>query len=185
MKNILAKIGLAFALLLNSPLISNAATGVLTPCKDSPGFTKRMNASLKKLDTRLKKYTPGTPPYLALEEQIANTKTRFEKYGNSNLMCGTDGLPHLIVDGEWKHAGEFMLPGIGFLYITGWIGWAGRKYVQTVAKEKNPTQKEIIIDVPLALSIMFSGYLWPVSSYREYISGDFVAPPEDITVSPR
>ena len=67
----------------------------------------------------------------------------------------------------------------------GWIGWAGRKYLQTVAKTKNPAEKEIIIDVPLALKIMFSGYAWPASSWSEFVAGDFVAEQEDITVSPR
>ncbi|MGY8911152.1 MAG: hypothetical protein ACKVIG_15025 [Flavobacteriales bacterium] len=42
-----------------------------------------------------------------------------------------------------------------------------------------------MIDVPLALKIMFSGYLWPVASWQEFVAGDFVAEPEDITVSPR
>ncbi len=50
---------------------------------------------------------------------------------------------------------------------------------------KNPTEKEIIIDVPVALNIMFSGYLWPILSWGEFTSGDLVAKPEDITVSPR
>jgi photosystem I subunit 3 len=47
-------------------------------------------------------------------------------------------------------------------------------------------EKEIIIDVPLALKIMFSGYMWPVNSWKEAIEqGEFVASDEDITVSPR
>ena len=69
-----------------------------------------------------------------LEQQISQTKTRFARYGESGLLCGVDGLPHLIVDGDIKHAPEFVIPGIVFLYTTGWIGWAGRKYLQTVAK---------------------------------------------------
>jgi photosystem I subunit 3 len=100
-------------------------------------------------------------------------------------MCGTDGLPHLIVDGDFKHAGEFMIPGCLFLYTTGWIGWSGRKYLNTVASSSNPTEKEIIIDVPLALKIMLSGYLWPVVSWQEFVAGDFIASPDEITVSPR
>jgi photosystem I subunit 3 len=78
-----------------------------------------------------------------------------------------------------------MIPGVMFLYTAGWIGWAGRKYVQTVAKTKNPTEKEIIVDVPLALTIMISGYLWPVYSWKEFVSGKFVASKSEITVSPR
>jgi photosystem I subunit 3 len=140
---------------------------------------------VKKLEGRLAKYEVGTPPYLALQSQIQQTKTRFKSYADSQLLCGADGLPHLIVDGDFKHAGEFMIPGCLFLYTAGWIGWAGRKYLNTVATSSNPTEKEIIIDVPLALKIMLSGYLWPVVSWQEFVAGDFIESPEEITVSPR
>lgn len=160
--------------------------GTLVDCADSPAFKKRLDASVKKLETRLKKYEAGTPPALALEQQISLTKNRFDRYAKSDLQCGKDGLPHLIADGDWNHAAEFMLPGMMFLYTTGWIGWAGRKYLKTVAQTtKNPAEKEIIIDVPLALQIMISGYLWPVYSWREFLKGDFVASKSEITVSPR
>jgi photosystem I subunit 3 len=43
----------------------------------------------------------------------------------------------------------------------------------------------MIIDVPLALNIMLSGYLWPLTAWSEFISGSFVADSNDITVSPR
>ena len=133
MKNKITSLLLAGLLAFMVPTICQASTGVLVDCEKSPGFTKRLNASVKKLETRLKKYEPGTPPALALQSQIDQTKLRFDRYGKSNLLCGTDGLPHLIVDGRLDHAGEFMLPGVMFLYTTGWIGWAGRKYIQTVA----------------------------------------------------
>jgi len=184
MKNKLTSLVAGFLLALSLPNASFAA-GVLTDCDKSPAFTKRLNASVKKLETRLAKYEVGTPPYLALQDQINRTKLRFKNYGDSNLMCGADGLPHLIVDGDWKHAGEFMIPGCLFLYTTGWIGWSGRKYLNTVASSSNPSEKEIIIDVPLALKIMLSGYLWPIASWQEFVAGDFIASPDDITVSPR
>lgn len=47
---------------------------------------------------------------------------RFENYGKQGQLCGSDGLPHLIVSGDWRHGGEFITPGILFLYISGWIG---------------------------------------------------------------
>jgi photosystem I subunit 3 len=50
-----------------------------------------------------------------------------------------------------SHAAEFILPGFGFIYITGWIGWVGRKYIRAVSTTKNPAESEIIINVPLAL----------------------------------
>jgi photosystem I subunit 3 len=159
--------------------------GILVDCEDSLAFKKRLDISVKKLETRLKKYELGSPQALSLEQQIAQTKNRFARYSKSDLMCGKDGLPHLITSGDWKHSSEFMIPGIMFLYTAGWIGWSGRKYVQTIAKTKNPVEKEIIIDVPLALKIMSSGYLWIVYAWKEFVAGDFVASKSEITISPR
>ena len=58
------------------------------------------------MDSNFLKYEVGTPPALALEKQIEKTKTRFAQYGDAGLLCGTDGLPHLITDGRWSHSGE-------------------------------------------------------------------------------
>ena len=168
-----------------APKQALADIGGLTKCSESPAFEKRLKASVKKLEQRLAKYEVGTPPALALEQQINRTKARFDKYGRSDLLCGTDGLPHLVADGRWSHAAEFILPGFGFIYISGWIGWVGRKYVRAVSTTKNPAESEIIINVPLALKIMTTGYIWPVSAWQELISGDLVALDENVTVSPR
>jgi photosystem I subunit III len=72
-----------------------------------------------------------------------------------------------------------------FLYISGWIGWVGRKYIRTIDGLSNATEKEIIIDVPLALKIMSTGFIWPVSAWQEYLSGTLLADAAEITVSPR
>nr|WCH58121.1 photosystem I reaction center subunit III (plastocyanin-binding) [Cystoclonium purpureum f. stellatum] len=157
----------------------------LTPCKNSTAFTKRLNNSVKKLENRLKKYDPSTPPALALQQQIEKTQTRFDKYSKTGILCGTDGLPHLIADGRWNHAGEFMLPGLLFIYITGWIGWVGRGYLQAVSATNKPTEKEIIIDVPLALKFSVSGFTWPLAAIQEFTSGKLLANNDDITISPR
>ena len=37
----------------------------------------------------------------------------------------------------------------------------------------------------LALKIMTTGYVWPISAWQELISGELVALKEDVTVSPR
>ena len=174
MKRLLLFFYIIFTLILNLPNSVFASSGILIECDKSTAFSKRLNTSVKKLEGRLIKYEKGTPPALALEDQILQTKNRFARYKDSALLCGLDGLPHLITDGELTHASEFILPGLIFLYTTGWIGWSGRKYLQTVALTKNPTEKEIIIDVPLALSIMFSGYIWPLLSWNEFTSGNFV-----------
>ena len=176
---------LFLSLLVFTPDQAVAEIGGLTKCSESTAFTKRLNSSVKKLEQRLSTYEADTPPALALKQQIERTKARFDKYGRSDLLCGTDGLPHLIADGRWSHAAEFIIPGFGFIYISGWIGWVGRKYLRSVSTTKNPAESEIIINVPLALKIMTTGYIWPISAWQELISGDLVAPKDEITVSPR
>ena len=177
---------LLFAVLIAlTPNQAFAEIGGLTKCSESSAFTKRLNASVKKLEQRASQYEVDSPPALALKQQIERTKARFEKYSRSELLCGTDGLPHLVADGRWSHAAEFILPGFGFIYIAGWIGWVGRKYLRAVSTGANASESEIIINVPLALKIMTTGYIWPISAWQELISNDLVAVSEDITVSPR
>jgi len=167
------------------PTQAFAEIGGLTKCSESPTFTKRLNASVKKLEQRVSQYEADSPPALALKQQIERTQARFDKYSRSELLCGVDGLPHLIADGRWSHAAEFILPGFGFIYISGWIGWVGRKYLRAVSTSTNPSESEIIINVPLALKIMTTGYIWPISAWQELISNELVAVSDEITVSPR
>ena len=176
---------LCIVLLTFVPNEALADIGGLTKCSDSPAFNKRLNASVKKLEQRVAKYEADSPPALALQQQIERTQARFDKYGRSDLLCGTDGLPHLVADGRWSHAAEFIMPGVGFIYISGWIGWVGRKYLRAVSTTKNPSESEIIINVPLALKIMTTGYIWPISAWQELISNELIAPDEEVTVSPR
>jgi photosystem I subunit 3 len=164
---------------------ANANFTALVPCKESPAFQKRLKSSVKKLENRLKLYTPETKEAKFLEKEIEATKARFERYENSTLLCGKEGLPRIIASGQWDHAGEFTIPAILFLYITGWIGWVGRKYLRYASGTTNPTENEIIINVPIALTIMNSGFLWPVEAWKEFTSGDLLASKDDVTVSPR
>lgn len=179
-------IALFFALVLAfTPDQALADIGGLTKCSESPAFSKRLKTSVKKLEARMSQYEADSPPALALKQQIERTQSRFDKYSRSNLLCGTDGLPHLIADGRWNHAAEFTIPGVGFIYIAGWIGWVGRKYVRAVSTTKNPAESEIIINVPLALKIMTTGYLWPIAAWQELVSNELVVPDDQVTVSPR
>lgn len=177
------------ALALSSVLLSSAATSPppaaadisgLTPCKESKAFAKREKQSIKKLQSSLKKYAPDSAPALAIQATIEKTKRRFDNYGKFGLLCGSDGLPHLIVNGDQRHWGEFITPGLLFLYIAGWIGWVGRSYLIAIRGEKKPAMREIIIDLPLALRILPRGFIWPVAAYRELINGDLVAKDSDI-----
>nr|YP_009395289.1 photosystem I reaction center subunit III [Polysiphonia infestans]ARW64269.1 photosystem I reaction center subunit III [Polysiphonia infestans] len=174
----------SFCLFLDSNS-SHADVAGLVPCKESTAFSKRLKNSVKKLEVRLSKYEPDTPPALAISNKIKQTQTRFENYSKSGILCGNEGLPHLIADGRWNHAGDFMLPGLLFIYITGWIGWVGRGYLQAVLQSNKPAEKEIIIDVPLALKFSISGFTWPLAALQELNSGKLLASDDDITVSPR
>ena len=185
MKRVNLLIVLFSVLMALTPTQAFAEIGGLTKCSESPAFTKRLNASVKKLEQRASQYEADSPPALALKQQIDRTQARFDKYSRSELLCGVDGLPHLIADGRWSHAAEFIIPGFGFIYISGWIGWVGRKYLRAVSTSANPSESEIIINVPLALKIMTTGYIWPISAWQELISNDLVALKDEITVSPR
>ena len=168
-------LALSSILISAAPLPASADIAGLTPCKESKAFAKREKQSIKKLESSLKKYDPESAPALAINATIEKTKKRFDNYGKFGLLCGSDGLPHLIVSGDQRHWGEFVTPGLLFLYIAGWIGWVGRSYLIAIREEKKPTQKEIIIDVPLASRLVFRGFIWPVAAYRELLNGELIA----------
>ena len=168
-----------------NPQVASANFNALVPCKESPAFQKRLTSSVKKLENRLKLYTPDSKEAKSLVNEINATKNRFDRYGESSLLCGKEGLPRIIASGQWDHANEFVIPGILFIYITGWIGWSGRKYLRYASTTENVFENEIIINVPVALGIMNSGFLWPVESWKEFTSGDLLEAEDDVTVSPR
>ena len=137
----------------------------LVPCKDSPAFKELAKNA---------RSTNGDP---------ASAKARFERY--SEALCGPEGYPHLIVDGNLSKAGDFLIPSVLFLYIAGWIGWVGRAYLQAAKKSDSPEEKEIIIDVPKAVAFMLTGFLWPLAALKEITTGEMFAKDDEITVSPR
>jgi photosystem I subunit 3 len=55
-------------------------------------------------------YDPESAPALALKATMERTEKRFANYANAGLLCGADGLPHLISDPglalKYGHAGE-------------------------------------------------------------------------------
>ena len=85
MKRIFTSMCIVFMLIFNGPTNSYAA-GTLVDCDQSPAFTKRLNASVKKLEGRLSKYEPGSPPALALQQQIDRTKHALNVMGNQ-IYC--------------------------------------------------------------------------------------------------
>lgn len=180
---------LALAVSVGGVEAAKADISGLTPCSESKAFAKRQKNELKTLNKRLKLYEAGSAPALALQATIERTEKRFANYSGAGLLCGTDGLPHLIADPglalRYGHAGEVFIPTFGFLYVAGYIGYVGRNYLNAVKSEKTPTDKEIIIDVPLALKLAFSGAGWPLAVVSELVQGTLTEKEENITVSPR
>ncbi len=183
----------SFTILLFSFFLINANSVVaadlnfsnLVPCKDSQAFNKRLATSTKKLENRLKFYEKNSNEYENIIKKIESTTARFEKYKDNNLLCGKEGLPRIIATGQWDHANEFIVPGILFLYITGWIGWVGRKYLNWALSTENSFENEIIVNIPASISIINSGFLWPLEAWKELVSGQLLAANDEITVSPR
>ena len=144
---------------------ASADVAGLVPCRESQAFQQRAADA---------KDTVGDP---------RSGENRFDRY--SDLLCGPEGLPHLVADGSLSHLDEFTIPGLLFLYIAGWIGWVGRAYLISVRKEPNPEMKEIMIDVRRAVPIMLSGFTWPLAAIKELLTGELVAKEEEIPVSTR
>nr|NP_045152.1 photosystem I subunit III [Cyanidium caldarium]Q9TLW6.1 RecName: Full=Photosystem I reaction center subunit III; AltName: Full=PSI-F; Flags: Precursor [Cyanidium caldarium]AAF12941.1 unknown [Cyanidium caldarium]WDB00276.1 photosystem I subunit III [Cyanidium caldarium] len=173
----------ASLLFWNLNIATHAST--LTPCENSAQFQARLNNNIKKLENKLTYYKQNSQEYTSIKQQIEKTKIRFDKYAKSSLLCGEDGLPHLITDGDWQHSGEFFIPSVLFIYIAGWIGWAGKGYLQYSKTLTKPNENEIIIDLPRALKYMFSGFAWPILALKEFKNGSLLASNDEITTSPR
>lgn len=160
-----------FALILVITLWFNfappASAGVagLTKCADTPAFQQKSQSYLN---------TTADPNSGAI---------RAARY--SQALCGPEGYPHLIVDGRLSHMGDFAIPSILFLYIAGWIGWAGRSYLIAIREEKNPEMSEIMINVPLAISKMLAAATWPLLAFGAFASGNLIAKDSEIPISPR
>ncbi|PZO35667.1 MAG: Photosystem I reaction center subunit III [Pseudanabaena frigida] len=158
----------------------------LTPCSTSSAYQDRLQAEVDGYTARLANFKSGSAPAEYLKGKIAQTEARFSKYAKAGLLCGEDGLPHLISDGRWDRAGEFTIPALMFLYIAGWIGWVGRSYLIAIRKDSaTAAQKEILIDLPLAVKYMLTGFAWPLAALKEFGTGELVAPENEVTVSPR
>jgi photosystem I subunit 3 len=172
-----------------SMLESEPAFRQLEPCATSKKCKKQEKKEIKSLEKRQKLYEEGSAPYLALENTKARTTKRFANYGKAGLLCGPDGLPHLISDPglavKYGHAGETFIPTFGFIYVAGYIGTAGRTYLNEIKSRKNPQESEIIIDVPLATSIAFKSWAWPGQAFAEVTAGTLLEKDENVTTSPK
>lgn len=157
---------LSFSVWFNFAPAANAeAFSHLTPCSESAAYQQRAKNF---------RNTTADPE---------SGQKRAERYAEA--LCGPDGLPRLIVDGRFSHAGDFIIPGLMFLYIAGWIGWVGRSYLIANRGTKNAEMSEVVINVPLAFKLMLGGFAWPAAAVKEFLSGELTANDAEITVSPR
>merc|ERR1740127_127449 len=183
--NTLAITTLSIALSITAVEQARADISGLTYCGQSKAFTKRKNQEIKELQKRMKKYEADSAPTVALKATMERTEKRFEFYTKSGLLCGTDGLPHLIADPGFAlkngHAGDVFIPTLGFLYFAGWLGHSGRLYLESTRSK----DKEIIIDVPLALATLGKAIGWPLLVVGELRNGTLLEKDSNITVSPR
>ncbi len=156
---------LAVTLWVNFAPSAKADLSHLTPCSESPAYQAKSKSF---------RNTTSDPQ---------SGQKRAARYAEA--LCGPEGYPHLIVDGRLDRAGDFLIPGVLFLYIAGWIGWVGRAYLIAIREEKDTEMREIIIDVPLAVNKMLFGFLWPVQAFQEFTSGKLTVKDSEIPISPR
>jgi len=159
MKRIFSLIAVIFLWLSVVPT-ALAKNTTLVPCAESPAFIERVQNAADSYYT--------TKPLKAY----------------SQLLCGADGLPHLVLD-RFSLALDVLTPIVIFLYIAGWIGWTGRSYLRAIQKFSSPEEKELFIDMPLFIKSMILAFMWPVSAVQEFRSGDLVAKDEEIPISIR
>merc|ERR1740138_464867 len=133
--NTLAITTLSIALSITAVEQARADISGLTYCGQSKAFTKRKNQEIKELQKRMKKYEADSAPTVALKATMERTEKRFEFYAKSGLLCGTDGLPHLIADPGFAlkngHAGDVFIPTLGF-FIFRWLAWSLWKIISGV-----------------------------------------------------
>mmetsp|Transcript_17163 Transcript_17163/g.47314 ORF Transcript_17163/g.47314 Transcript_17163/m.47314 type:complete len:265 (-) Transcript_17163:105-899(-) len=155
-------------------LATTAKAPWLQPCKDNKKYHKKFKDAIYKLTTRQKKYTTGGVIAKRFDLEIAQTKRVEEAYGNR--LCGkADGTPRTIASGE-NVRGSIVIPGLMFLYTAGWIGWAGRSYLNRTKS----AEKEMFIEIPLALTCMASGFAWPVNAWQEIVNGQMTVPDSEL-----
>merc|ERR1719199_477892 len=176
---------IAFTVAFSDCKLVSADISGLTPCGSSKAFAKRKNQEVKELQKRMKKYDADSAPTVALKATMERTEKRFDFYAKSGLLCGTDGLPHLIADPGFAikngHSADVLIPTFGFLYFAGLIGHSGRLYLEATGNK----DKEIIIDVPVAISCLGKVVGWPLLVVGELNSGTLLEKDSNITVSPR
>ena len=160
MKRLFFALLLASFVWINFVPVAFAENTTLVTCKESPAFVERMQNA---------------------PDSYYTTKP-FQAY--SRLLCGEDGLPHLVLD-RLNLAFDVIAPITMFLYIAGWIGWSGRSYLVVIRKQGAGEEKELFIDIGLFVGCMVKALIWPMLAVKEFLSGELVAKDDEIPISIR
>jgi photosystem I subunit 3 len=157
------------------PVEQRTWSSAVEPCTESKRFKKAVKDELFKADKIIKKLPKESVAHkyaVISKEQIQARNKRIEK-----RYCGKlDGYPRMFVTLDPTIKGSLATPILGFFYIFGWIGWAGRTYLIAT---KDP-MKEIFIDVPLALKCMTSSVAWPVQLWQAWVNGTLAVKEENL-----
>lgn len=148
--------------------------GYTKTCSEVQAFTDLRTEKLKGFDDKIAevqtKFPEATATREAYIQQLQSDKALAERRLNRTALANCDiasGRPHLIVDGRWSNAGDFLIPSLLWIYLTGALAWAGRDYLM---KTRNPMD-EILIDLPKALQSLGAGLIWFVPAFQEILSG--------------
>lgn len=151
--------------------------GYAVQCKDSKKYHKRAKERITKIEQRMAKIAPGGLVYTWFED-LKQRAIKMETNWGERWCDKDDGTP-LVLPAITNERGSVVAPGLIFLYIAGWIGWAGRSYLQRT----QCVEKELLIDLPLASMCMLSGFSWPVTAWQEIVDGKMTAADEDIPLA--
>ncbi len=162
-------LGVLLALLF-SPLAMAEPIGYTVPCSESQAFKELQATRFSGIDAQIeaaKQINPSSAYIEQLNQSKALWERRYATYEKNANCDKVSGYPHLITDGRWSHAGDFIIPSLLWIYLTGALAWAGRDYL---LKTQNPMD-EILIDLGKAFPSLLNGLLWPVQAIPQLISG--------------
>ncbi len=177
-----------FAILLSAFLIvglassANAAGPELNPDRESTAFEASALTTCSENARFQERASAASTP-----QEVA----RFERYGK--VLCGDDGLPHLIIAPTIEpfgalymrgYEGNVLIPAHIFVGVCGIIGWAGREYLIAARATKNAAENEIFIDLDLLKTALIKGAQWPFMANSQGRNGGLRESNKNITTSP-
>ena len=169
-------------MLFSNKLISKLQLEELTliKCTESTVFKQRLEYELSEFSSMLNHYVVGSPAYLEILSQMEDKDSSFANLISNEAVCGAeDGLPRIDIE-EKSFKDEILFPSLVVLYILGCIGWVGRSYVIFAKRMNYPILTELIINLPVALSLIIVTSLWPIAAGLELIDGELMVSDDEV-----